>query len=169
MPHQLPLTETSYWSGGVNSACRNLSSPSFKRLKSVMLETSFCRVFDSVFSTAPNVFYEAFDCFLVEPPQVHEKKIVLLKEKSPLAFTMESLLVLDVFLLRDQTKWNSSTLFIFNRENKNPQRQPTWGINILVHSNTVWLVICFSYRYMVPGSRLVLVIYFKGHDFQNVS
>lgn len=36
--------ETSYWSGGVNSACRNLSPPSFKRLKSVMLETSFSRV-----------------------------------------------------------------------------------------------------------------------------
>lgn len=45
--------ETSYWFRGVNSARRNLSPPSFKRLKSVMLETSFSRVLSPVFVVLP--------------------------------------------------------------------------------------------------------------------
>lgn len=45
--------ETSYWSGGVNSACRNLSPASFKRLNSVMLETSFSRVLGPFFVSPP--------------------------------------------------------------------------------------------------------------------
>lgn len=53
MPHQLSLTETSYWSGGVNSACRNLSPSSFKRLKSVMLETSVPTVLGPLFVALP--------------------------------------------------------------------------------------------------------------------
>lgn len=57
MPHQLSLRErereTSYWSGGVNSACRNLSRSPFKRLESVTLETSFSRVLGPVFVALP--------------------------------------------------------------------------------------------------------------------
>lgn len=60
MPHQLSWREkeTSYWSGGVNSAHRNLSPPSFKQLKSVMLETSFSTVLGPVLCWPAKVFCE---------------------------------------------------------------------------------------------------------------